>query len=139
MTTIVYSDIQPKPYRRHGTVYTPNNTQGIYNAEVTPGVSVRIFGVMTNHAKFDPILRRTVSDPVHFDRVFKVGDVVEHGSYNLSYTGKITAIGKSTITIERSDIGSSATRMGLYEFVDRNYNLDLARIERENAETMQTL
>jgi|SRR5215471_15409344 len=136
---INYTDIQPKPWTRNGVTRQSKNTQGIYNAELVPGRSIRIHGVMTNRAKYDPILHRTISDPLYFDRTFHIGDVVEHGSYNLQYTGKITAIGKSTITIERSDICSSNKRMDLYEFVDRNCDLDLAKIARNNAAEMECL
>jgi len=129
MKPIQYTDIQPKPWTRNGVTRQSENTQGTYNAEVMPCRSIRIFGVMTNR----------VNGPLHFDRTFHVGDTVEHGSYNLKYLGQITVIGKSTVTIERSDIGSTATRMGLYEFVDRNCDLDLAKIARDNAEELQCL
>jgi hypothetical protein len=95
-----------------------------YNAEVTPGVQIRVWGVEANH----------VNGPQTFDRVFRVGDTVEHGSYNLAYTGRILAISAATVTVERADIGAGNKRMKLAEFVWRNWNLDLAKVERRNAE-----
>ena len=129
MKGIQYNDIQPKPWTRNGVTRQSKNTQGTYNAAILPGRYIHIFGVMTNH----------VDGPQHFDRTFKVGDAVEHGSYNLRYTGKITAIGKQTVTIERSDIGSNATRMHLYEFIDRNWDFDAVKIAKDNAIEMQCL
>jgi hypothetical protein len=101
-------------------------TGTVYNAEVTPGVQVRIWGVEANH----------VNGPQTFDRVFKVGDVVEHGSYNLHYTGPILALGAKTVTV-KDDCGSGKNkRMNLTNFCWRNWNLDLVKIAKRNGEWM---
>jgi len=103
----------------------------LHNAEVVPGVQIRIWGVVTGRLKYgEPI------GPVTFDRTFEVGAVVEYGSYNLKYTGKITNIGKATITVERSGTGDRAKRMKVAEFAARNWDLDLAEIARRNGEWM---
>jgi hypothetical protein len=132
-------NIQPKPYTRFGVKHQPKNTQGEYNANVEPGRTIQIFGVMTNRAKFNPITRRTEPDPLHFERVFRIGDTVEHGSYNLTYTGKITAIGPQSVTVARNDIGENKKRMDLYEFIDRNCDLDLEKIAKDNAIEMECI
>lgn len=127
-TTLTHTNIQPKPMKRKGQVITPANHDGTFNAEVVPGVSIRIFGVFTN---------RHV--PVIFNKTFKIGDEVEHGSYNLIYTGKVIAIGPNSVTVERSDIGNKPMRMDLCAFIGRNWDFDAAKITRHNAEESQCI
>lgn len=74
-------------------------------------------------------------------KIFKIGDMVEYDSYNLRYIGKITAIGAKTITVDKNGKYDHIdrvdnTRMDLYKFAWRNYNLDLGEIARQNADTM---
>ncbi len=96
-----------------------------HHAEIVPGKFIRLHGVETNRV-----------EPVEYDRTFRIGDVVEHGSYNLSYTGRILSIGPSTVTVERTDIGSKPTRLTIAEFSWRNRTLDLEAVAKENAAWM---
>ncbi len=96
-----------------------------HHAEIVPGRYIRLHGIETNRV-----------EPVEYDRTFRIGDVVEHGSYNLSYTGRILAIGPNTVTVERTDIGSKPTRLTIAEFSWRNRCLDLEAVAKENAAWM---
>lgn len=69
-----------------------------------------------------------------YDRTFNVGDVVEYDSYNYRYTAPITAISLAGITV-KTDYSEKTKRMNFDEFTRRNYNLNLAEIERHNADT----
>ncbi len=107
----------------------PTNSQGTYNADIMPGHSIRIFGVMTNH----------VGGPREFDRVFKIGDEAVYGSYNLIYTGRIVKIGPKTVTIKHYEHTSDVTQLQTFCFVDKNWNFNAERIAHHNAEESQCL
>lgn len=104
--------------------------QGI-KAEVTPGVSIRLFGTK-------PYPQGNEPDDVQFDRLFSLGDQAEYGSYNLTYYGSIVSITPRMVVIEeRWGDGNKNKRhhMSLYKFAKRNWNFDLREVEIRNAET----
>lgn len=70
-------------------------------------------------------------------RRFEVGDEAEYDSFNLSYTGQITAIGKATITIKNA--WGDGKRLKAADFSWRNWNFNSAETARRNAETMQCI
>ncbi len=74
-----------------------------------------------------------------FDLTFRVGDTAVYGSYNLTYTGRITSIGPKTVTVQHYEGSREVTRLSLVKFISRNWNFDRARIERENAIESQAL
>lgn len=125
MKTIKHKNIQPKTRTHQGRVYEGKNTQGEFNADVDPKIAIRIFGIFINRVA-----------PIHFDQTFRIGDEVEHGSYNLVYTGKIMAIGPKTVTV--NDFGKSV-RMDLYDFINRNFDFDLEKVRKQNADTMMCI
>ena len=108
---------------------TPANSQGQYHADILPGHSIRIFGTMTNH----------IAGPQEFDKVFKIGDAAEYGSFNLIYVGKIVAIGAKTITIKHYENSAEVTKLQIFGFADKNWNFDLAKIQKHNAEESQCI
>lgn len=65
-------------------------------------------------------------------QVFKLGDECKQGSYNLIYTGTITAIHEKTI--ESNGCPKGQMRDSIKEFVDRNAGLDLEEIASHNAD-----
>lgn len=70
--------------------------------------------------------------------MFKIGDMAEYGSYNLSYYGPIVAIGQKTVTIK--ELNSSAThRLSLAKFGWRNINFNHQKAEKYNSEEMYFL
>lgn len=128
--TIEVKNLVPKLRKWHKTNGTlPTNSQGVYNADVLPGHSIRIHGTMTNHCK----------GPQEFDMIFEVGQKAVYDSFNLKYVGTIVAIGAKTVTIKHYDHCSGVTMLDLYTFCDRNYNFNLARIEAENNEESRYL
>lgn len=97
--------------------------QDAWTAEVVLGKYIGISGEYSNH----------VDGPQKFNRRFRIGDEVEYDSYNLKYTGKITAIGKTTVTItDRQE----TRRLSLYDFIWRNWNFDAKMAAEHNAEEM---
>lgn len=73
---------------------------------------------------------------VEVDTTFRVGDVVVVGSYNLTYTGEILAIGPSTVSAERH---GKTSRFDLFTFYTMNWDLDLADVADRNLETSRYL
>ena len=68
-------------------------------------------------------------------RLFRVGDIAEWGSYNISYTGRILAITENTVTIshhESDRIQGSKHRLKLYQFCWRNKTFDFAETQAAN-------
>lgn len=70
-----------------------------------------------------------------FNRTFHIGDTVEVGSYNLVYTAKITRITAKSVFTD-NDYSTCTTQFKLWEFINRNWNLDLAAINKQNSEWM---
>jgi hypothetical protein len=115
--SITVTDIKPKSRKRYGVVYSyDNNLNECMNADIEPGVSIRIYGTRQSQ---------------QYDLTFKVDDTASPDSYNLIYTGKIVAIGPSTVTIHWH---GKNTRLDLYTFTWRNYDFDAAKIAKHNLE-----
>ena len=118
----IVSNIQPQSYRQHGVVHERKQDDDTeFNAEIVPGKSIRIFGQYGN----------CCNGPQGFDMTFNVGDPAEYGSYNLTYVGKITAIGMKTVTIAD---GRKVKRLDLNTFCWRNWDFDLEAIAKKNSE-----
>lgn len=155
---ITYQNITGKVRRRFGVTHPAPVAEG-QHADVVPGSSVRLYGEDPNRCRWDAERRQSVQYTRHYDLTFRVGDRAVYGSYNLVYTGTITAIGKQTVTItedgyERDANGETmrdadgllrtgpfgqAHRLELYEFNWRNNDYDAEKIARENADTMQRI
>lgn len=90
------------------------------HADVTPGVSIRIYGSEYNKP---------------FDKTFKLGDIAEYDSFNLSYMGEIVSITPKSVTIQPSH-GRKKRRLSLNEFIWRNKNFDVSVASAANAEAM---
>lgn len=99
---------------------------GNVTIEIVQGKSIRIRGTYKNH----------VNGPQAFDRTFSVGDSAERDSFNLTYTGKITAIGAKTVTIKDDCLTDRTSRLTLPVFVWRNWDFDAAKSTKRNAEWM---
>jgi len=70
-------------------------------------------------------------------RKFEVGEEAEYDSYNLSYTGKIVSIGKSTVTIKNA--WGDGKRLKAQDFAWRNWNFNSEETARRNAEISQSI
>lgn len=71
---------------------------------------------------------------LQFIKVFRVGDVAEHDSYNLKYTGLIKSITAKNVIIEPK-FGRGTKRLDFRNFSWRNHDFDVDRVARENYET----
>ena len=103
--------------------------------EVKPGEWIRIKGAGTVHrAKNADGVMLTYRPK--FDRTFKVGDVVEYGSWNLRYTGPIVSIGPKLVKVDCSGTGERCKNMTHQDFVCRNWDLDLEEVAKHNSTEM---
>ena len=98
-----------------------------YWIKVVPGDCIKISKKNDDGTNTDP-------------KVYKVGDMVEYDSWNLSYTGKITKITPKTVFVDKNGKHDhiervEIKRMKLYEFAWRNYDFDYITKCEENAET----
>lgn len=101
----------------------PINWDGnIYNADIEKNKSIRIYGTIKN-----------AREPYEFSKTFKIGDLAEYDSYNLKYLGTIVAIGEKTVSI-KEEYGKRIHRLKLWEFSWRNYDFDIGRVRKDNAE-----
>lgn len=116
---IHYAEIKGKDRTLHGRLHEGQVIKG-FQAEVIPGQSVRLFGTQHNRVS-----------PLDFDITFKVGDVAVQDSFNLVYTGTITAIGPKTVTITTWD---RVHKLDLYTFATRNWDYNAERIHKRNTE-----
>jgi hypothetical protein len=117
-------DIQPRAYKWRGKVFHPKHSSPItvFNADILKNKEIRIYGTQGNH----------IHGPQAFDKIFSIGDEAEYGSYNLIYTGTIVGITDKQVTIE--DRGIETCRLKLFNFIDRNWDFDAARVAAHNAE-----
>lgn len=67
-------------------------------------------------------------------RTFRIGDMAEYDSYNLSYYGTIVSITEKTVTIKEK-YSPQKRRLKIYDFTWRNYDFDLAQTQAKNSET----
>lgn len=106
--------------KKFGKDYPAEPTE--YDVEIDKGKSISIFK--------DGVLKNT----------FMVGDMAEHGSYNLSYYGPITSISDTTVCVDNGKgtckLGVKRAFMNLYNFCWRNADFDLETVQKSNSETM---
>lgn len=105
--------------RRHGVAYEGQVSKDAH-AEIVPGKSIRIWGVNHNH----------VNGAVDFDLTFRIGDTAITGSYNMTYLGKVTKIGKDSVTV-KGDI--QTRRYTIARFISYHKNFDIDKIHQRNA------
>lgn len=99
-----------------------------------PGYSIRISGFNRNH--------RPELPDTPFDLVFKIGHEAIYDRFNLIYTGRIVAIGPSTVTIEEpshSPSRGTRHRLSLFRFAFLNWKFDAAKVDAYNAEELRCL
>jgi hypothetical protein len=109
------------------TQVTPRWESEIYNVEIEPKQSIRLYGLFKN----------VYGAPRPYDITFKIGDSAEYDSYNLKYTGIITSIGAKTVIITDYHNGCAtpeAHRLDLAHFANRNWDYDAEKIAAYNRE-----
>ncbi len=131
---------RPKVIKLHGkkvdNIVIHRSIKSVYsakqnlNAEINlTKQTIRIYG--TEKGVWDTKAKDYT--PIQFDRTYKVGDIVETGSYNLTYTNPIVKFTAKNVVVNKG--GDSNTFMKLDEFIYRNWDLDLEKIKRSNHET----
>ena len=90
-----------------------------YSVDVTKGQSITV-----------------VRNDRNSTRTFKIGDMAEYDSWNLSYYGKIVSITDKTVTIEEKHFDTKKRRLKLDHFAWRNWNFDLNKTIADNHDTM---
>lgn len=108
-----YMLVERPARRKFGVSYPAEREHGAF-AVVVPGKSIRIVGIKYPNAPFESC--------APYDRTFEVGDVAEYDSFNLSYHGKIVAIG-ARVSFEQEGYSSRKKSLTIYEFSWRNYDL----------------
>ena len=126
--SITLIEIRSKSRKVHGIVH-PGAAEKGANAEIEPGVFIRLFGTRYPGT---PSART-------YDRTFKLGDLAEHDSYNLSYYGRIVAITEKTVTIE-DDRGNqpSLRRLDIHTFNWRNWDFVCDGAAARNFDVLQS-
>ena len=130
---IQLTNLAPKPRKHRGRVIS-HEPIGELHADVERNVSIRLFGRVTSSQQRNEAGEWSPMT-VAFDRTFKLGDEAEYDSFNLVYTGQIVAITDKIVTIQD---GSERHRLDLYEFIRRNWDLDLEKIGKNNQDVLTT-
>lgn len=127
--TFYYNEIRSKTGKRHGVEYGGTVLKG-HKARIMLNEYIHIHGQEWNHR----------NAPVDFSMTFYIGDRAEYDSYNLKYTGLITAIKEKYIEITEPNRQRHAKhRLSIHEFSWRNWDFNAVKIANENADTMMTI
>ena len=101
------------------------------------GYDSQVYNVTLDHNNFITIdcFYKNAVNPRQTITTFNIGSQAEYGSYNLSYVGTITGITDKTVTIvESKGTRNEVThRLKIAEFCWRNFNFDLAKVQKANA------
>lgn len=112
---------------------TLRNVEKGHHVAVEPGKRVVLWG---SSQRYRAGQRGVFLTPYRVE--FKIGDTAVYGGYNLTYTGKVVAIGEKTITVESypGTVNARRYRLKLARFASWNQHFDLAAIEKRNSEWM---
>lgn len=122
-------DVKGRDWTRHGVKHEGKHDVG-HHLDICPGRWVRVHG---EGERYVPGQGGVSVQRVPYNTVFEIGDFAVYGGYNLTYTGRIIAIGAKSITIEH---GGQKTRLDLERFSHENRFFDLAEIRERNAAWM---
>lgn len=129
-------DIRSADWTKFGVKHEGHADMG-HNVTVVPGESITLHGVERSKMAMGADGRYYhPADGIPYSITFRVGDVAEYDSFNLSYTGKILAIGEKTVTIcaEMTGNRGAKSRLSLYDFSRKNRDFNLAEISKRNSE-----
>lgn len=102
----------------------PGSIADHQHADIMIGESVRLHGINYNR----------IGDPVVYSIEFRVGDTAIYDSYNLDYTGPITAITEKGVAI--TDMHGKTRRLGWHEFNWRNWDYSAEEVFQKRANFM---
>lgn len=120
-----FSPVMTREVRRGGKVY-PSEVVPDAFVLVNPGVSIMLIGI-----------RQLTKGPTPYVYTYALGEVAEYDSWNMSYYGRIVAIGAKSVTISKGDDKRTA-RLTLEDFSRRNCRFDLATARERNTDVMMT-
>lgn len=101
-----------------------------HNVSIVPGKWVRVWGQGERYV-MNPETGRRETKVVKYDTTFRIGDCAVYGGFNMTYTGTVTAIGKTTVTVKDA---WTTKRMDLHRFSAWNEFFDLDAINKRNSE-----
>jgi hypothetical protein len=127
---LTITGVPSKPYRAHG-YNLPAKPNENYNADIVKNKSIRIYGIGDTRQTYDKATNTFTSQKPAFDLTFDIGSQAVYGSYNLIYTGTITAIGEKTVKIEKY---GKTHQLDLHTFISRNWDYDAHKIFKQNSE-----
>lgn len=133
MKTITIHNVTDRDRVRFGKTF-PGTVLTDQHAEILPGTSIRLFGVRHNVYIRDAASGKPVPGSKAYNLTFSVGDEAEYDSYNMHFTGTITAIAAKTVTIQER--GGRAHRLSIYEFCWRNWDYNAEAIADRNLDVM---
>lgn len=113
-----YTDLQHKAYVKAGKHHEGKILAG-HHADVYPKDAIRLYGYETNAAT-----------PHDYNRVFVIGDEAAYGGWNITYTGKIVAIGEKVVKIKD---GSKTHAVDIATFSVWNKDFDAVKVAARNA------
>lgn len=120
-------EIRSPDRKIQGRVYVGTVVTG-HSAQITPGVSIRLFGVETRGIGVH-------REEIPYCRDFAVGDFAVCGGYNLTHTGRIRSITAKTVTVveREGSNGERVHRMSLCDFDASNWDFNEEEVARRNA------
>lgn len=133
---IVITDVRPRARVYRGQSFERLPDTG-HHVSIVPGESITLYGAekgQPKHIANDNGEQRYVFIDEPYHKVYRIGDFAEHGSYNLSYYGKIVSITEKTVIIEDECFGRK--RLDIYDFSRRNRRFDVQKAARRNADWM---
>lgn len=112
----------------------------LHDADLDLGTTIKGRFFPVNTLRLGSLHAHGVFEPVwqEFDRTFSIGDEVATGSYNLVYTDPIIGITAKTVTTS-GGVNGASQRFTLLKFVRANWDLDLVKIRKHNAEEFQCI
>lgn len=122
----VFCRVMTRANKRGGKVYPSEVVPNAY-AFIVRGESIILLGA-----------RETRKGRIPYLRQYTLGDLAEYDSWNMSYYGRIVAIGEKTVTIEKDDDNGRTVRLALDEFSRRNCRFDVLTARGQNLEVMMT-
>ncbi len=124
-----------KHAERHSAMKTAEikSSFGTFNVTIEKNKFISITTKATNWEK------HRADENGNIVRVFKMGDMAEYDSYNLSYLGTIKSITEKTVSILPRFGNGSVRRLKVGEFCWRNYKFDMEETNAQNLATSYSI
>jgi hypothetical protein len=131
-----FGQVMTRATKRGGVVRPSEPVKNSY-ALVVPGKSITLIGTKTESKSTRGVDGRYTHEIVEvpYVKTYRIGDLAEHSSWNLSYYGEIKAIGAKTVTIDKGHREGTA-RLDLEVFAMRNSRFDAEKAWKHNSEWM---